>query len=117
MLDERGYLRVTDRLKDMYVVGGFNAYPAEVENVLLTHPAVVDAAVVGVPDERLGEVGAAYLVTTAPVTAEELTAWARERLANFKVPRRFTVLDELPRNAGGKLLKTELRRAARGEPA
>ncbi|MFG2620166.1 FadD3 family acyl-CoA ligase [Streptomyces sp. NPDC048507] len=117
VLDDRGYLSITDRLKDMYVVGGFNAYPAEVENVLLTHPAVADAAVVGAPDERLGEVGVAYLVTTAPVTAEELTAWTRERLANFKVPRRFTVLEELPRNAGGKLLKAPLRRAARGESA
>ncbi|MET9610356.1 FadD3 family acyl-CoA ligase [Streptomyces sp. NPDC006512] len=117
VLDGRGYLAITDRLKDMYVVGGFNAYPAEVENVLLTHPAVADAAVVGAPDERLGEVGVAFLVTTAPVTAEELTAWARERLANFKVPRRFTVLAELPRNAGGKLLKNGLRRAARGESA
>ncbi|MFJ6369980.1 hypothetical protein ACIQK5_17615 [Streptomyces virginiae] len=99
----------------MYVVGGFNAYPAEVEKVLLTHPAITDAAVVGAPDERLGEVGVAYVVTSAPVTAAELTAWARERLANFKVPRRFTSLAELPRNAGGKLLKTELRRAAREE--
>ncbi|MCX5196716.1 FadD3 family acyl-CoA ligase [Streptomyces sp. NBC_00249] len=117
VLDGRGYLSITDRLKDMYVVGGFNAYPAEVENVLLTHPAIVDAAVVGAPDERLGEVGVAYLVTTGPVTAGELTAWARERLANFKVPRRFTLLEELPRNAGGKLLKTELRRAAREESA
>ncbi|MEV7728434.1 FadD3 family acyl-CoA ligase [Streptomyces sp. NPDC087917] len=115
VLDGRGYLSITDRLKDMYVVGGFNAYPAEIENVLLTHPAIVDAAVVGAPDERLGEVGVAYLVTTAPVTATDLTAWTRERLANFKVPRRFTLLEELPRNAGGKLLKTELRRAARGE--
>ncbi|WP_442272256.1 FadD3 family acyl-CoA ligase [Streptomyces sp. M-16] len=117
VLDGRGYLAITDRLKDMYVVGGFNAYPAEVENVLVTHPAVADAAVVGAPDERLGEVGVAYLVTSAPVTAEELTAWARERLANFKVPRRFTVVEELPRNAGGKLLKERLRRAARGESA
>ncbi|MCP3756570.1 FadD3 family acyl-CoA ligase [Streptomyces sp. TBY4] len=117
VLDGRGYLSITDRLKDMYVVGGFNAYPAEVENVLLTHPAITDAAVVGAPDERLGEVGVAYVVTTGPVTPEELTAWTRERLANFKVPRRFTVLPELPRNAGGKLLKTELRRTARGESA
>ncbi|MEU2830877.1 FadD3 family acyl-CoA ligase [Streptomyces lavendulae] len=117
VLDGRGYLSITDRLKDMYVVGGFNAYPAEVENVLVTHPAVTDAAVVGAPDERLGEVGVAYLVTSAPVTAEELTAWTRERLANFKVPRRFTVVGELPRNAGGKLLKEGLRRAARGESA
>ncbi|MFE9564537.1 FadD3 family acyl-CoA ligase [Streptomyces sp. NPDC006487] len=117
VLDGRGYLAITDRLKDMYVVGGFNAYPAEVENVLLTHPAITDAAVVGAPDERLGEVGVAYVVTTGPVTPEELTAWTRERLANFKVPRRFTLLEELPRNAGGKLLKTELRRTARGESA
>ncbi|MFE5560370.1 hypothetical protein [Streptomyces sp. NPDC056544] len=71
-------------LKDMYVVGGFNAYPAEVENVLLTHPAVTDAAVVGAPDDRLGEVGVAYVVTSAPVTAAELTAWTRERLANSR---------------------------------
>uniref|UniRef100_A0AAU2JMZ7 FadD3 family acyl-CoA ligase n=1 Tax=Streptomyces sp. NBC_00049 TaxID=2903617 RepID=A0AAU2JMZ7_9ACTN len=115
VLDARGYLSITDRLKDMYVVGGFNAYPAEVESVLLTHPAISDAAVVGAPDERLGEVGVAYVVASAPVTAAELTAWSRERLANFKVPRRFTLVPELPRNAGGKLLKTELRRAARGE--
>ncbi|WP_328298115.1 FadD3 family acyl-CoA ligase [Streptomyces sp. NBC_00435] len=117
VLDGRGYLAITDRLKDMYVVGGFNAYPAEVENVLLTHPAITDAAVVGAPDERLGEVGVAYVVTTGPVTSAELTSWTRERLANFKVPRRFTRLEELPRNAGGKLLKAELRRAARGESA
>ncbi|MFB6559762.1 hypothetical protein ACFCYH_12915 [Streptomyces sp. NPDC056400] len=71
-------------LKDMYVVGGFNAYPAEVENVLLTHPAITDAAVVGAPDDRLGEVGVAYVVTSAPVTAAELTAWTRERLANSR---------------------------------
>ncbi|MDJ0384347.1 AMP-binding protein [Streptomyces sp. G-G2] len=117
VLDARGYLAITDRLKDMYVVGGFNAYPAEVEQVLLTHPAITDAAVVGAPDERLGEVCVAFVVTTAPVTAAELTAWARERLANFKVPRRFTTVAELPRNAGGKLRKAPLRRAARGEPA
>ncbi|MFF3090066.1 hypothetical protein ACFVRB_34270 [Streptomyces nojiriensis] len=101
----------------MYVVGGFNACPAEVENVLLTHPAITDAAVVGAPDERLGEVGVAYVVASAPVTTAELTAWTRERPANFKVPRRFTRLPEHPRNAGGKLLKTELRRAAREESA
>ncbi|MBT2450036.1 FadD3 family acyl-CoA ligase [Streptomyces sp. ISL-43] len=117
VLDGRGYLAITDRLKDMYVVGGFNAYPAEVENVLLTHPAITDAAVVGAPDERLGEVGVAYVVTTGPVASDELTAWTRERLANFKVPRRFVRVDGLPRNAGGKLLKTQLRRAARGESA
>ncbi|WP_455354347.1 FadD3 family acyl-CoA ligase [Streptomyces sp. SYSU K217416] len=115
VLDDRGYLSITDRLKDMYVVGGFNAYPAEIENVLLQHEAVLDAAVVGAPDERLGEIGVAFVVTAGDVTGEELTAWTRERLANFKVPRRFVLVEELPRNAGGKLLKGELRRAARGE--
>ncbi|MFD7323474.1 FadD3 family acyl-CoA ligase [Streptomyces sp. NPDC059875] len=116
-LDERGYLAVTDRLKDMYVVGGFNAYPAEIENVLLCHEAVRDAAVVGAPDARLGEVGVAFVVTDGVLDEDELTAWARERLANFKVPRRFVLVPELPRNAGGKLLKGALRRAARGEDA
>jgi acyl-CoA synthetase (AMP-forming)/AMP-acid ligase II len=122
-LDARGFLTLTDRLKDMYVVGGFNAYPAEVENVLLGHEAITDVAVVGAPDDRLGEVGVAFIVTTAPMDSgptadlspEALTAWTRERLANFKVPRRFVPVESLPRNAGGKLLKGELRRAARGE--
>ncbi|MFF2505441.1 FadD3 family acyl-CoA ligase [Streptomyces sp. NPDC058067] len=112
-LDGRGFLAITDRLKDMYVVGGFNAYPAEVENTLLGHDLIADAAVVGAPDARLGEVGVAFVVVSGPVTEEELTAWTRERLANFKVPRRFVAVEELPRNAGGKLLKGELRRAAR----
>ncbi|MEV5879485.1 FadD3 family acyl-CoA ligase [Streptomyces sp. NPDC052101] len=115
VLDERGYLSITDRLKDMYIVGGFNAYPAEVENVLRGHAQIADAAVVGAPDERLGEVGVAFYVSEseAEPDAAELTAWARERLANFKVPRRFVAVPDLPRNAGGKILKGELRRAAR----
>jgi acyl-CoA synthetase (AMP-forming)/AMP-acid ligase II len=109
-LDGRGYLTVTGRLKDMFVVGGFNAYPAEIESVLVRHPAVADAAVVGVPDARLGEVGAAYLVARdgERVDGGELTAWLRERLANFKVPRYFHIVDELPRNASGKVVKQEL---------
>jgi acyl-CoA synthetase (AMP-forming)/AMP-acid ligase II len=115
-LDERGYLTVTGRLKDMFVVGGFNAYPAEIEGALVRHPAVADAAVVGVPDERLGEVGAAYLVlrdgADGTVGGEELTRWLRERLANFKVPRYFHVVDELPRNASGKVVKRDLRERA-----
>ncbi len=116
VLDERGYLSLTDRLKDMYVVGGFNAYPAEVEHALGAHPAIAEVAVVGAPDERLGEVGVAFVVpdpAQEPPTPDGLTAWARERLANFKVPRRFHLIPELPRNASGKILKTELRRAAR----
>ncbi|MFI0352810.1 FadD3 family acyl-CoA ligase [Actinomadura sp. 9N407] len=110
VLDGRGYLSITDRLKDMFIVGGFNAYPAEIESVLVTHPAVADASVIGVPDDRLGEVGAAYLVVRSPIEPAELTAWLRERLANFKVPRSFHVVEALPRNAGGKVLKQELRR-------
>jgi len=109
VLDERGYLSITDRLKDMFVVGGFNAYPAEIESVLVTHPAIADAAVIGVPDERMGEVGAAFLVVREPVDDAELTSWLRERLANFKVPRHFRVVDSLPRNPGGKVVKPELR--------
>ncbi|WP_343244877.1 AMP-binding protein [Streptomyces sp. SID14478] len=90
-LDAHGYLSITDRLKDMYVVGGFNAYPAEVERVLTGHPGIAEAAVVGTPDARLGEVGAAFVVPAAgglqsAFWQAELTAWTRERLANFKVP-------------------------------
>ncbi|MCE4947752.1 FadD3 family acyl-CoA ligase [Streptomyces albulus] len=117
VLDDRGFLTLTDRIKDMYVVGGFNAYPAEVERVLRDHPAIGEVAVVGAPDERLGEVGVAFVVPadgTAP-DPQELTDWARARLANFKVPRRYHLVPELPRNAGGKILKGELRRTARNE--
>ncbi|MEU6478209.1 FadD3 family acyl-CoA ligase [Streptomyces sp. NPDC047017] len=115
VLDERGYLSLTDRLKDVYIVGGFNAYPAEVEHVLRGHPKIADVAVVGAPDPRLGEVGVAFYVPAPGARPDpaELTAWARERLANFKVPRRFHAVPELPRNAGGKILKAELRRTAR----
>ncbi|NBE52586.1 FadD3 family acyl-CoA ligase [Streptomyces boluensis] len=111
VLDERGFLRVTDRLKDMLVVGGFNVYPAEVEHVLRGHPAVTDAAVVGAPDERLGEVGVAYCVPAdgARIDAAELTAYTRERLANFKAPRAFHALPRLPHNAAGKVDKHALR--------
>ena len=109
-LDERGNLTITDRLKDMYICGGFNVYPAEVEQVLLRHEGVHDVAVVGVPDERLGEVGRAYVVRADDaLQADEVTAFARERLANFKVPREVTFVDVLPRNLSGKILKAELR--------
>jgi acyl-CoA synthetase (AMP-forming)/AMP-acid ligase II len=111
VLDERGNLRITDRLKDMYVVGGFNAYPAEIEQVLTTHPAVAEAAVVGVPDERMGEVGKAFVVVRrgAELVADDLIAFAREHMANYKVPRSVEVVEVLPRNASGKVLKFELR--------
>ena len=109
-LDERGNLAITDRIKDMYICGGFNVYPAEVEQVLMRLDGVVDAAVVGVPDERMGEVGKAYVVGS--VDPEDVMTFARERLANFKVPRTVELIDALPRNLGGKVLKTALRDAS-----
>jgi acyl-CoA synthetase (AMP-forming)/AMP-acid ligase II len=110
-LDEQGNLSITDRLKDMYISGGFNVYPAEVEQTLMRLDGVRDVAVVGVPDERMGEVGKAFVVGDA--TTEAVLAFARDRLANFKVPREVELVDALPRNLGGKVLKNELR--ARGE--
>ncbi|MCU1594197.1 MAG: Long-chain-fatty-acid--CoA ligase [Frankiales bacterium] len=111
VMDEAGNLRITDRLKDMYVVGGFNAYPAEIEQVLVRHEGVSEAAVIGVPDERMGEVGKAFVVprTGADVTPEAVVDWCRERLANYKVPRYVEIVDSLPRNATGKVTKNDLR--------
>ncbi|WP_329339723.1 FadD3 family acyl-CoA ligase [Streptomyces sp. NBC_01352] len=111
VLDAAGNLRITDRLKDMFIVGGFNAYPAEIEQLLGLHPDVADVAVIGVPDPRLGEVGKAYVVRRAGalLTADDLIAWARREMANYKVPRSVEFLVELPRNAGGKVVKGELR--------
>lgn len=111
VLDDRGYLTITDRLKDMFIVGGFNAYPAEIENSLLAHPDVAQVAVVGRPDERLGEIGHAFVVprfATIP-DAGEILEWCRSRMANYKVPRGITFVDSLPSNASGKVLKYELR--------
>ncbi|TMK89387.1 MAG: fatty acid--CoA ligase family protein [Actinobacteria bacterium] len=111
VMDDRGYLRITDRKKDIFIVGGFNAYPAEIENAMLAHDDVAQVAVVGVPDQRLGEVGAAFVVPKAgrTVDAEKLISWCRERMANFKVPRRIDVVEALPLNAAGKVLKYRLR--------
>jgi acyl-CoA synthetase (AMP-forming)/AMP-acid ligase II len=113
VLDESGNVRVTDRLKDMYVSGGFNVYPAEVEAVLRGHPSVAQVAVIGVPDPRMGEVGLAVVVpadTASPdELPDELVEWARSRLANFKVPRAVRLVASLPVNASGKVLKRELR--------
>jgi HIP---CoA ligase len=110
-LDRRGYLTITDRLKDMFTVGGFNVYPAEIENAILSLADVVEVAVVGDPDERLGEVGRAVVVARPGHSLDEATVLAtcRERLANFKVPRRVEFTDQLPHNAAGKVLKRELR--------
>jgi acyl-CoA synthetase (AMP-forming)/AMP-acid ligase II len=116
-LTDDGCLKIVGRSKDMYIVGGFNAYPAEIENVLLRHPDIQQAAVIGVPDERLGEVGMAYVVLApgAATTSDEIIPWSREQMANYKVPRAVEVVDELPLNATGKVMKEELRaRAASG---
>jgi acyl-CoA synthetase (AMP-forming)/AMP-acid ligase II len=111
-LDEQGNLRIIGRSKDMFIVGGFNAYPAEIENALLRHPEVRQAAVIGVPDERLGEVGMAFVVTASgdPSIADQIQAWCKGEMANYKVPRVVEVIDELPINATGKVVKDELRK-------
>ena len=113
-VDERGNLRITDRLKDMYICGGFNVYPAEVEQVLARLDGVADAAVIGVPDQRLGEVGRAFVVTRpgSELDEESVIAYTREHLANFKAPRSVRFVEALPRNAGGKVVKPELRELA-----
>jgi acyl-CoA synthetase (AMP-forming)/AMP-acid ligase II len=112
MFNEDGRLLIVGRKKDMFIVGGFNAYPAEIEGFLLEHPAVAQAAVIGVPDDRLGHVGKAFIVLKdvrqGDVTAEDLTAWSRDRMAGFKVPRYVEFLDELPLNATGKVMKDQL---------
>jgi acyl-CoA synthetase (AMP-forming)/AMP-acid ligase II len=114
-LDGNGNLTITDRLKDMYICGGFNVYPAEVEQVLARLDGVADSAVVGVPDQRLGEVGKAFIVERpgSDLTAEAAIGYCRERLANFKVPRQVEFRAELPRNPSGKVLKRQLREESR----
>jgi acyl-CoA synthetase (AMP-forming)/AMP-acid ligase II len=114
VLDGAGNLRITDRVKDMFIVGGFNAYPAEIEGMILHHPDVGQVAVVGVPDHRLGEVGRAFVVPRAGAAIDPagLIEWCRTEMANYKVPRSVEVVDALPLNASGKVLKYELR--ARG---
>jgi acyl-CoA synthetase (AMP-forming)/AMP-acid ligase II len=112
--DGDGHLRIVGRIKDMFIVGGFNAYPAEIENLLLRHPRVAQVAVIGVPDARLGEVGMAFVVPTPgdPPDPDAIIAWARGEMANYKVPRTIALLDALPVNATGKVVKDELRARA-----
>jgi acyl-CoA synthetase (AMP-forming)/AMP-acid ligase II len=120
VMDAKGNITITDRVKDMFVVGGFNAYPAEIEAILRGHEAVAQAAVVGVPDERMGEVGCAYIVPVAGILSGDseeeaddlgrtLLSWSRGAMANYKVPRGVVLIDALPVNASGKVLKRELR--------
>jgi acyl-CoA synthetase (AMP-forming)/AMP-acid ligase II len=111
VIDDRDCLRIVGRAKDMLIVGGFNVYPAEIENALLRHPDVRQAAVIGVPDQRLGEVGMAFVVTRSGdrATGRQIMAWCREQMANYKVPRAIEVVEELPINATGKVVKDALR--------
>ena len=106
---ETGRLRIVGRKKDMFIVGGFNAYPAEIEGFLLNHPAVAQAAVIGVPDERLGQVGKVFVVRKGALGDQELIDWCRDRMAGFKVPRSVQFLEALPLNATGKVVKDLLR--------
>jgi fatty-acyl-CoA synthase len=117
--DAEGFYRIQARLKDMFISGGENVYPAEVESVLHTHAAVAEAAVVGVPDERWGEVGLAAVVVTAGASTgeDELITHCRARLASYKVPKAIRFVDELPRGALGKVLKDELRESLTREAA
>ncbi len=111
VMDAEGYLDITDRIKDMFIVGGFNCYPAEIENQLCSHEAIGQAAVIGMPDERMGEVACAFVVLRPGAELNEATLvdWCRDNMANYKVPRAVHITDSLPVNASGKVLKTELR--------
>jgi acyl-CoA synthetase (AMP-forming)/AMP-acid ligase II len=115
VLTDSGCLKIVGRVKDMYIVGGFNAYPAEIENALLRHPDIQQAAVIGIPDGRLGEVGMAFVVLRpgATATPTSIVGWSRDQMANYKVPRVVEVLHELPLNATGKVEKNTLRERSR----
>ena len=113
VIDGSGRLAIVGRQKDMFIVGGFNAYPAEIENILGRHPDILQAAVIGVPDERLGEVGMAFVVTrTGSGSTADIIDWCRDQMANYKVPRMVAIVDEIPVNATGKVMKDVLRRQA-----
>ena len=118
VMDPEGNVSITDRSKDMFIVGGFNAYPAEIENLLMSAPNVAQAAVIGVPDPRLGEVPMAFIIPTAgtSASADDIIDWARDNMANFKVPRRVEIVDALPLNPSGKVLKYVLRDRVAAEP-
>ena len=114
IMDSEGYVRITDRIKDMYICGGFNCYPAEIESALYGSGLCSQVAVIGIPDERLGEVGMAFLVPAPDQnpSPESVVAWCRENMANYKVPRRVEIRDQLPMNASGKVTKFVLRKEA-----
>ncbi len=111
VLDGNGYIKITDRSKDMFIVGGFNAYPAEIENILCDHPAISQAAVIGIEDERMGEVAKAFIVLKPnhTLSSETLLQWSKENMANYKIPREAEFVQELPTNAAGKIMKYMLK--------
>jgi acyl-CoA synthetase (AMP-forming)/AMP-acid ligase II len=111
VLDDLGYLKITDRMKDMYVVGGFNCYPAEIERLMLEHPEVDQVAVIGIADQRMGEVGKAFVVPKSRTNfdSDAFLSWCKQKMANYKVPREVKLVEALPRNAMGKVQKFLLR--------
>jgi acyl-CoA synthetase (AMP-forming)/AMP-acid ligase II len=111
VIDDQGYLSITDRKKDLYIVGGFNCYPAEIEKILSAHPAIAQVAVIGVPDERMGEVGKAFVMLKPGQNSDgaAIIKWSRENMANYKVPRFVEIVQSLPVNAAGKVQKFALR--------
>ena len=118
VIDAAGCLTIVGRVKDMFIVGGFNAYPAEIENFLLRHPDIRQAAVIGIPDERLGEVGMAFVVTGSGTgSSSGIIDWCRDQMANYKVPRVVAIVDEIPVNATGKVMKDALRQMAEAHRA
>ena len=114
IMDAEGNIAITDRKKDMYINGGFNVYPAEVESAMLEHPHIGQVSIVGTPDKRMGEVGYAFIVPAAGETpdADQIMAWCRQEMANYKCPREIEFVENLPLNASGKVLKYELRERA-----
>jgi fatty-acyl-CoA synthase len=118
--DERGYIRIVGRKKEMYITGGFNVYPREIEEYLFTHPKVENVAVIGIPDAKFGEVGWAIvkLVAGAEATEEEMIAFCRDKIANFKVPKHVVFVSTFPMTQSGKIQKFRLRQmASNGELA
>jgi acyl-CoA synthetase (AMP-forming)/AMP-acid ligase II len=111
VIDPHGYLSITDRKKDLFIVGGFNCYPAEIEKILSAHPAIAQVAVIGMPDERMGEVGKAFVVLKPGHSCDAATVieWSRANMANYKVPRAVEIVASLPMNAAGKVQKFALR--------
>lgn len=114
VMDQDGNLKITDRLKDMFITGGFNCYPAEIEKLISAREDITMCAVIGIPDERMGEVAMAFLVTkpNASLTEAEFIAWCRDTMANYKVPRKVAFVESLPLNASGKVVKPELKKLA-----